>query len=81
VMGTRLLVCEELNAHPNYKQAIMNASERDTALTMQSVRNTVRTLANDTTAAVSKLETENPNVSIQELLPTVSEPRAGASVA
>jgi len=72
VMGTRLLVCEELNAHPNYKQAIMNASERDTALTMQSVRNTVRTLANDTTAAVSKLETENPNVSIQELLPLVS---------
>jgi len=72
VMGTRLLVAEELNAHQDYKRAIAEASERDTALTMSSVRNTVRTLANETTAAVTKMETDNPNVTIAELIPLVS---------
>ncbi|MGH1414972.1 MAG: NAD(P)H-dependent flavin oxidoreductase [Pelagimonas sp.] len=72
VMGTRLLVAEEINAHPNYKHAIAHASERDTALTMSSVRNTVRTLANETTEAVTQLETDNPGVTISELMPLVS---------
>lgn len=72
VMGTRLLVAAELNAHADFKQAITQATERDTALTMQSVRNTVRTLANETTAAVSKMEAENPDITIQDLLPLVS---------
>lgn len=72
VMGTRLLVSNELNAHADFKQAIAAASERDTALTMQSVRNTVRTLANETTAAVTRMEAENPDVTIQDLLPLVS---------
>ena len=39
---------------------------------MQSVRNTVRSLANETTEAVAKLEAENPNVTIAELMPLVS---------
>lgn len=72
VMGTRLLVAEELNAHPGYKRAIADATERDTALTMSSVRNTVRTLANETTQAVSKMETDNPHVTIADLMPLVS---------
>ncbi len=72
VIGTRLLVSEELNAHPGYKQALVDASERDTALTMSSVRNTIRTLANETTAEVTRMEQENPQVTIQELLPLVS---------
>lgn len=72
VMGTRLLVAKELNAHPGYKTAIAGATERDTALTMQSVRNTVRTLANETTQAVAKMEAENPNVTIADLMPLVS---------
>lgn len=72
VIGTRLLVSEELNAHDDYKLALVNATERDTALTMGSVRNTIRTLANETTAEVARMEQENPNVTIQELLPLVS---------
>ncbi len=72
VMGTRLLVSEELNAHPDYKRAIAAASERDTVLTMASVRNTVRTLANETTQAVAKMERDNPDVTISELMPLVS---------
>lgn len=72
VMGTRLLVSEELSAHRGYKQALVDAGEGDTTLTMASVRNTIRTLANETTAEVARMEAENPNVTIQELLPLVS---------
>lgn len=31
VLGTRLVVCEESDAHPAYKQALMNAGDNDTA--------------------------------------------------
>ncbi|MGJ8544290.1 MAG: NAD(P)H-dependent flavin oxidoreductase [Sulfitobacter sp.] len=72
VMGTRLLVSEELSAHPGYKQALVDASEGDTVLTMASVRNTVRTLANETTAEVARMEAETPDITIQDLLPLVS---------
>ena len=62
VMGTRLLVAEELNAHRSYKQALVDATERDTALMMHTVRNTIRTLRNETTDVVAKLELENPEI-------------------
>ncbi len=72
VMGTRLLVAEEVTAHPGYKQALVEATERDTALTMSSVRNTIRTLANETTAEVARMEAANPDVSFEELRPLVA---------
>lgn len=72
VMGTRFLVAEELQAHPGYKQALIDASELDTALTMQSVRNTVRSLRNETTAIVSQLERDNPDIGIGGLMEHVA---------
>ncbi len=72
VVGTRFLVADEINTHPQFKQALVNANERDTALTMQSVRNTVRSLRNETTDAVQKLEAENPDIGIAGLMPYVS---------
>ncbi|MGC3938650.1 NAD(P)H-dependent flavin oxidoreductase [Roseobacter sp. EG26] len=72
VMGTRLLVSTELVAHEGYKQALVAATERDTALTMQSVHNTVRTLANDTTAEVLRMEAETQEITIQDLMPLVA---------
>jgi nitronate monooxygenase len=72
VMGTRCLVAEELTAHPGYKQAMIDASELDTQLTMHSVRNTVRSLRNETTETVAKLERDNPDIGIAELLEHVS---------
>jgi nitronate monooxygenase len=39
---------------------------------MQSLRNTVRTLRNETTAAVKEIEAQNPNVTIQDLMPMVA---------
>ena len=72
VMGTRFLVSDEIKAHKDYKQALANATERDTALTMQSVRNTVRTLRNETTDELQKLEAENPDIGIAGLMPYVA---------
>lgn len=72
VMGTRLLVAEEVTAHQGYKQALVEATERDTALTMSSVRNTIRTLANETTAEVARMEAENPDVTFEDLRPLVA---------
>jgi NAD(P)H-dependent flavin oxidoreductase YrpB (nitropropane dioxygenase family) len=72
VMGTRLLVADELHAHDAYKAALINATELDTALTLQSKRNTVRTLANETTRIVQEMETSDPDVTIAELMPHIS---------
>jgi len=72
VMGTRLLVAEELNAHRGYKQALVDATERDTALTMHTVRNTIRTLRNETTEQVAQLEADNPQIGFEGLRPLVA---------
>lgn len=72
VMGTRLLVADEVRAHPGYKLALVGATERDTALTLQSKRNTVRTLANETTRIVQQMEAADPNVSIEDLMPHIA---------
>jgi nitronate monooxygenase len=72
VMGTRFLVAEEIKAHAGYKKALIDASERDTALTMSSVRNTIRTLRNETTDLVARMEADNPDITIEDLLPHVS---------
>jgi nitronate monooxygenase len=39
---------------------------------MQSVRNTVRTLRNETTAAVKELEAQIPDITIGDLMPMVA---------
>jgi len=72
VVGTRFVVAEEVWAHPEYKRRLIEAQPTDTELTMHSVRNTVRTLRNETTAAVKAIEASNPNVTIQDLLPLVA---------
>ena len=72
VIGTRFLAATELSAHDGYKQALVAANERDTALTMGSVRNTIRTLRNETTEIVAELERANPEIGIEELMPYVA---------
>ena len=72
VVGTRFLVADEIPAHPDYKRALVGACERDTALTMSSVRNTIRTLGNETTELVARLEREDPDIGIEGLRPHVA---------
>lgn len=72
VIGTRFLVAEEIQAHRDYKQRLLDAGPTDTELCMQTVRNTVRALRNDTTRAVLELESSRPEIGIADLLPLVS---------
>jgi Dioxygenases related to 2-nitropropane dioxygenase len=60
LMGTRFLVAEEVWAHPAYKRRLLEAEEADTMLVMQSLRNTVRALRNETTERIQAIEKETP---------------------
>ncbi|WP_171405669.1 NAD(P)H-dependent flavin oxidoreductase, partial [Acinetobacter baumannii] len=51
-MGTRFIATQEAPVHENVKQAILNATERDTRLIMRALRNTERVMNN---AAVEKI--------------------------
>jgi len=55
-MGTRFLATREAPVHDNVKQALVNATERDTRLIMRTLGNTERVLHN--TAADKVLEIE-----------------------
>lgn len=72
VIGTRFLVADEIWAHRDYKQALINATENDTVLGMHTIRNTVRALANETMHELRLLEEANPNVTIDQLMPLIS---------
>jgi nitronate monooxygenase len=72
VIGTRFAVADEVWAHVDYKRRLVEAGPADTDLCMASVRNTARALRNETTAAVREIEAQNPNVTIQDLLPWVA---------
>lgn len=72
VIGTRFLAADEIAAHDGYKQALVAADERATVLTMASVRNTIRTLRNETTDIVARLEAEDPEGGIERLMPHVA---------
>ncbi|CAL8981360.1 Nitronate monooxygenase [Rhodoplanes serenus] len=71
VIGTRFLVAEELGAHRDFKEAVVRARETDTVLVMQSVRNTIRILRNETAAAVAAIEARGEG-SLETILPLVS---------
>ena len=72
VVGTKFLVAEEIWAHDNFKQRLIDANETDTALIMSSIRNTVRSLSNETTRDVQEMERDNPDVTIEQLMPLIS---------
>lgn len=57
-IGSRFLVAEEIQTHPDYKKRLIEAVETDTTLIMQSLRNTMRALKNETTATVQQIEKE-----------------------
>jgi len=71
VVGTRFLVADEVWAHPDYKKHLIEASETDTTLALQSLRNTIRALANETMTEVQKIEAEHPG-DIDALMPLIS---------
>lgn len=69
-VGTRFICCEECTVHMNYKKAVINAKDRSTAITGQSLGHPVRCLRNKLTAEFERLESENAPASEIEALGT-----------
>jgi NADH:quinone reductase (non-electrogenic) len=57
-MGTRFVATQEAPVHANVKQALLDATERDTRLIMRPLRNTERVLNNANVARLVAIEKE-----------------------
>lgn len=55
-LGTRFICCTECTVHPNFKQAVLDARDRSTAVTGQRTGHPVRCLRNKLTAEFDKLD-------------------------
>lgn len=69
-VGTRFICCDECTVHMNYKQAVIDARDRSTAITGQSLGHPVRCLRNKLTAEFERLESERAPASEIEALGT-----------
>ena len=58
LVGTRVLVAEEVWSHPEVKKQVVNAGAADSTLVMASFRNTSRVMINEYALEVQKLEDE-----------------------
>jgi enoyl-[acyl-carrier protein] reductase II len=65
-MGTCFVCSQECIAHPNYKQAILDASDRSTIISGQSTGYPMRSLENKLTREF--LEREKSGISMEELM-------------
>ncbi len=65
-MGTCFVCSQECIAHPNYKQAILDASDRSTIISGQSTGYPMRSLENKLTREF--LEKEKSGISMEELM-------------
>ena len=59
-MGTRFLVSEEIWADRRYKERLVAATETDTTLLLQTLRNTQRALKTEHVAMIQQLEKQQP---------------------
>lgn len=57
-MATRFICAEECQAHPNYKEAVIKAKDRDTVICGRSTGHPVRVIKNKLTRKLEKLEEE-----------------------
>lgn len=72
-IGSRFVASVESSAHPNFKQAVINAKEGDTVLTLKKLT-PVRLIKNK--FALTALEYENKGASVEELQQLLGRSRA-----
>jgi NAD(P)H-dependent flavin oxidoreductase YrpB (nitropropane dioxygenase family) len=66
-MGTRFCATVEAPIHPNIKQALVDASERDTRLMFRKLHNTARVLKNAVSEEVVKIENRPEGASFEDI--------------
>jgi NAD(P)H-dependent flavin oxidoreductase YrpB (nitropropane dioxygenase family) len=69
LMGTRFMLSQECPLHPDIKQRLLEASEKDTLMIMRSIKNPERVVA--TAFARRILEMEEKGTTLEELLPLI----------
>lgn len=79
-MGTRFLCTQEAPVHDNIKNALVDASERDTRLIMRTLRNSARVYANPVAEEVLRLENRPGGAEFAELQPWVAGARGRAAL-
>lgn len=79
-MGTRFCATREAPLHPNIKQALLVATERDTRLIFRTLRNTGRVLRNTVSETVVALERRPQGAQFPELQPLVAGARGRAAL-
>jgi len=67
-LGTRFVCADECTAHPDYKQALLKAKDRDAVVTGRSTGHPVRCLKNKLTREFEKLERKGASVEELEKL-------------
>ena len=71
VIGTRFIACSDCVISENHKQWIVNASEQDTVLCQQSIKNMMRA-ANNATAQECLEAEKKSGVTLSDLMPIIS---------
>jgi NAD(P)H-dependent flavin oxidoreductase YrpB (nitropropane dioxygenase family) len=79
-MGTRFCATVEAPIHPAIKQAIVNATERDTTLIFRTLQNTARVLKNKVSEEVLSLERRPGGCTFEEIRALVTGTRGRAAL-
>lgn len=79
-MGTRFCVTREAPIHDNIKQALVQGSERDTALIFRQLRNTARVFRNAVAEEVRSIENRPGGATFDDIRPLVLGTRGRAAL-
>jgi NAD(P)H-dependent flavin oxidoreductase YrpB (nitropropane dioxygenase family) len=79
-MGTRFYVTQEAPVHQNIKEAMVRASERDTALLFRTLKNTARVYRNAIADEVVGMEQREGGCTFEEIRPLVAGVRGRATL-
>ena len=74
-MGTRFMVTKEAPIHENVKQAMVEASERDTSLIYRTLKNTARVFKNSVAEQVLEIESRDGATNFEDIAPLVQGTR------
>ncbi len=80
-MGTRFCATREAPIHDNIKQALVNASERDTRLILRTLHNTARVFRNAVSEQVAATESRPGGCRFEDIRPLVSGALGAAALA
>lgn len=80
-MGTRFMATQEAPVHENLKQAMVNATERDTALIFRTLHNTARVFKNAVAQEVVTIEASDGDTDFNDIAHLVAGARGRAAMA